>query len=397
MKSIALTNEKIRIDFSGSGGLRGFTDLTTGRNYIESTGAEEIPLFRLACTEFEDGHVLPGEIRFSSRLAGDIACTEEDHGLRFIFSSIDGMDMTAVCTVFLDGDTGLSRWRIQITNYTKYAIKIVEYPVIESVMQLGDSMEDDRILLPKQDGFLLPNPTFMNWEGDRPDRYFDQRFDYPGEGRGLPDGLCAQLLAYYDGESGMYIGVHDGEGHAKRLGPVWKRRDGIPDTIDLSPVHRIPEFPGNDFFCSYDTVLGCFHGDWQTAAGIYKAWAKSQSWCRKKLWERGDIPDWIKEGAFFFNFRLRYQQGGETFLDTADQYVKAWANILDMPIVAMMCGWEKWGEWTGPDYFPPYGGDNRFRRMCARMKDAGIRPFPFGLSGFKLPVRKKLGKDWPPA
>ena len=36
-------------------------------------------------------------------------------------------------------------------------------------------------------------------------------------------------------------------------------------------------------------------------------------------------------------------------------------------MVAMMCGWEKVGEWAGPDYFPPYGGDERFQKMCEKL------------------------------
>ena len=59
---------------------------------------------------------------------------------------------------------------------------------------------------------------------DAPERRYNQRYDYPGEGRSFA-GISAQLLAYYDEEGGMYLAVHDSEGHAKMLGPVWIRGD----------------------------------------------------------------------------------------------------------------------------------------------------------------------------
>jgi hypothetical protein len=58
----------------------------------------------------------------------------------------------------------------------------------------------------------------------------------------------------------------------------------------------------------------------------------------------------------------------------------------------MMCGWEKIGEWVGPDYFPPFGG-NKFESMCRSLREKGIQVFPFGLSGLKLPIRKKIPRD----
>jgi hypothetical protein len=392
--NVTLSSSSICIRFLEGGGLAGLTDLKTGRNYIAHSAGAKLPLFRLTCSEMRDGAVLPGELKFSSLLAREISCQKTDKEVRFLFSNIDGMDFNAECTVKLEENPALSDWRINISNNTRYAIRSVEYPVVQAVMQLGDSMDDDRILLPKQDGYLLGNPARMEWEGDRPDRRYNQRYDYPGDGREFPAGISAQLLAYYDEGGGMYLGTHDGGGHAKMLGPVWLK-DGPEEALDFTPVHSIPEAPGNDYLSPYDTVIGCFYGDWQAAADIYKSWAKEQEWCGKKLVERKDIPDWIKQGAFFFNFRLRYQEGEEAFLDRVPEYVNRWGKELGIPMVAMMCGWEKIGEWAGPDYFPPYGGDERFRKLCAGLKKSGIRPFPFGLSGLKLPVRKKIGRDWP--
>ena len=62
-------------------------------------------------------------------------------------------------------------------------------------------------------------------------------------------------------------------------------------------------------------------------------------------------------------------------------------------MVAMMGGWEKVGEWAGPDYFPPYGGDEAFAAMCRALNEQGDRAFTFGLSGFKLLIRRHIPKS----
>jgi len=393
-EEVVLSNGRLRLHFSEGGALLGLTDEDSRRNYISESIDSRLPLFRLTCTESDEGVVQPGEIKISSLLANSVRLEKEEEKLTFFYEGIDGKDLSAKCTVTLPKDSSLSYWRIEIINHTEYAIKSVEYPVIAASAQLGDSAEDDRILLPKLDGYLLPSPLVMEWEGDEPDRTYNQRYLYPGDGRENPNGASVQLVAYYDSEGGMYLAAHDGSGCIKEFGPVWVHEENETGYLDFSPVHHMPEVAGTDFICDYDIVLGYFKGDWQDAALIYKSWAVKQDWCAKKTVQREDIPAWIKKGAFFFNFRLRFQENGEEFLKEVADYIVSWRNKLNIPMVAMMCGWEKLGEWTGPDYFPPYGGESRFRNMCRSLHENGIYAFPFGLSGMKLPIRKKIGRDF---
>lgn len=391
---ITLSSGGIKIILSDQGGLIGLIDRRINRNYIIGSGEAHRPLFRLSLSELENGQVLPGEVHQSSTLAEKISVETSLEEARITFSHIDGLDLHVQCVVRLDKKTSLSYWSIYVENNTSFALRAIEYPIIYAVTQLGDSMEDDRILLPKQDGYLLCNPLVLEWEGDFPRRRYDQRFQYPGEGREFPASLSAQLLAYYDADGGLYIATHDGNGHPKMLGPIWLDYDD-KSVLDFTPVHQLQEQVGNDYDCPYETVIGYFQGDWRDAADLYKAWSMEQAWCSRKLCQRDDIPEWVKRGPFFFNFRLRGQEDGEDFLDGVPPYLEEWSRILDIPLVAMMCGWEKIGEWVGPDYFPPYGGAERFQSMCMRLRERNIHPFAFGLSGLKLPIRKRIGKDWP--
>jgi hypothetical protein len=396
MKALVLQNEKLLVGLDGFGSLLQLVDKTTGRNYIHPAPGWPRPLFRLILTESDEkGNILPGEIVLDSTLAGRVEYLEHvvNRSLTIRFCGIDGLPLEAVCSISIDEDEPFSRWKMFLKNDTAFAVKAIEYPLVHCAYVLGESAHDDRILIPKHDGHLVGNPDLHPWEGDGIPR-LDQRYHYPGEGRNTPGGMSVQLIAYYDRDGGLYMATHDDQGHPKILGP--RIITGEDERyFDFSPAHLYPEIAGLSVGTNYETVIGLFWGDWQDAADIYKRWAVHAPWCAKRTFEREDIPDWIKRGAFFFNFRLRHQPDGESFLDRVPEYLERWRDALGMPLVAMMCGWEKIGEWTGPDYFPPYGGDQRFRRMCERLKERGFRPFPFGLSGLKLPVRKKIPASGP--
>ncbi len=381
---IELCNDKIRISFSDSYALIGITDIPLARNYIQHKSSDS--LFSIVLSEVIDGKIQKGDFAVSSSTAGSISVYSNESELSLRFKRLDNMDMDVVCNVTLKDN--LSYWNLRIENNTHYAIRSILFPVVKAVVPLSGTT--DRILLPKADGYLLPSPSVQEWEGDYPFRRTNQRFAYPGEGRQFPENLCAQLIAYYDEKGGLYIGAHDPNANPKRLGPIW---DGN-DTLDFTPEKMCAEIPNGNESIDYDIAIGTFRGDWQEAALIYKSWAEKQWWCSKKIIERDDIPNWIKKGAYFLNFRVRYQDSGEDYLDTVPSFCQEWRDCLNIPIVAMMTGWEKHGEWLGPDYFPLFGGE-KMKTMCRTLKENGVITFHFGLSGLKLCIRKKRGKDWP--
>ena len=378
-----LSNETTRLELDERGNLLSLCREGSTRNYIAEGGCE---LFRLTLSETYEGEVLPGLLRLTPETAQEVTAKEEESRLTVTFRQLDGLDLDVTAEITLEGDC--TYWRLRVANNTAFAVKEIEYPWFLFRTPLGDAPETERILLPKMDGVLLGNPALHPWnkneKGVQHERYW-----YPGEGRQWPWNLAVQLTAYYDRDEGLLLYTADPEGHPKKIGPIVK--DG--QTLDFSPVHLRPEVGGLDFELEYPVVTRFFTGDWQAAADCYREWAETAPWCRKTVAEREDIPDWIRKGAFFLNFRLRYQKDGEAFLDRVPAFVRAWKEKLKIPMVAMMCGWEKVGEWAAPDYFPLYGGKERFARMCAELKKDGTRPFTFGLSGVKLLVRRHQPKS----
>ncbi|GAP40246.1 DUF6259 domain-containing protein [Flexilinea flocculi] len=384
-----IENSKLRVIFSEKMGLQEIYDKVAGRNYIDSDSNS--PLFCIELSEIYNGIIQKGSISVTSFSANKTEVNEKNGNLEIKFFQLDSLDIDVICKIRLEEITGLSYWTIKIQNQSPFAVRSVNFPLICAIAPLSGNGTNDRILLPKADGYLLPSPLVSDWEGDYPHRRFNQRFAYPGEGREFPENICCQLLAYYDNNGGLYIATYDGNGHPKRLGPIIK--NACQNLyLDFSPEHLFSEKPCTDCEVPYETVVGCFSGNWQDAAALYKRWAIKQNWCTKILAQRDDVPDWVKKGAFFLNFRLRYQKEGENYLRKVPEFCKEWQSYLNMPIVAMMVGWEKNGEWVGLDYFPLYG-DQENREMCISLKIEGIIPFHFGLSGLKLPIRKRIGKD----
>ena len=107
-----------------------------------------------------------------------------------------------------------------------------------------------------------------------------------------PGPVALQMHAYYDDTAGLYMAAYDADGHAKHF--RYRAAEKM-NALDLTIQHHYNERPGVHFQLPYDTVMGVFHGDWYTAADMYKEWARTQHWCSRKLAERDDVPDWFKE------------------------------------------------------------------------------------------------------
>ena len=378
-----LENIHCLLQFDDRGNLLALVSKSSGRNYIVKDGCS---LFRLTMTEIIENRVMPGTLALTGDMAEQIDFIQQSQCLEIDYRNLDGMPVTVKCTIgFMDEEI---HWNILIENKTRFAVSEIEYPVLLFKPYLGLNAESERILLPKMDGILLGNPELHPWE-DTNAEIVAERYWYPGEGKQKPNNLAVQMTAYYDEKEGILIYAADTDGYPKKMGPIYYKNK----FIDLSPVHLRPEIPKMDFSLEYTIVTRFFKGDWKQAAQIYKKFAETAPWCNKTISEREDIPDWIKKGAFFLSFRLRYQNKGEAYLDYVPDYIEKWKKILDIPIVAMMCGWEKIGEWAGPDYFPPFGGERRFRNMCGRLMRNGEIPFTFGLSGLKILIRRHRTKS----
>jgi hypothetical protein len=367
-----LENSKVRVVFDGAqgGAIVSFVDRQTGRDFAASGAG---PIYELVLG------AAPSR-RISARDAGAVVLkSSRAKGSQSVGASVKAHGTTAVgtqwsCTL-AEGASAIS-CRIRIANRSSLGVTSVAFPVLAMPLHLGDRGNDDRLLLPRCDGYVVENPEQMLREGE----YRSTRY---------PDTASVQLLAYYDDTAGLYAATQDPEGRHKTFGFVRSSR-----TLGLQVRHE-PEFvPHADVNISYPTVIGVIHGDWQAAADEYKAWAVHQPWCRRTLLERTDIPDWVKRAPLFYTVSLR----GKT-PDGQDGYrgpflaenTAEWGKTLGTLMCPLIMGWEKQGRWTTPDYFPPKGGAEAFQELTRQFLAAGYHSMVY-LSGLNYTLRK-TGKD----
>lgn len=233
-----------------------------------------------------------------------------------------------------------------------------------------DAGPESAVLLPVADGMVVENPGNLIQDGEK------RSFNYPGM-------ASAQLMAAYDGKGGLAAFPADSRGDFKML-TVRRHGGRLLLVFECVLYHLDPpevELP-------YAVMLGAFRGGWEHAADLYKAWAKRQPWCARTLPARR-LPEALGRTAFSLGVNLRVGEGAEGRDRTRDipALARGWSQGLGMPVNAVLLSWERHGPWIAPDYFPPYGGEDAFRRLVRDLHADGNQASAF-LSGFNVTLEK---------
>jgi len=357
-------SSRLRIVFREDlNGLKSILDLKTGRDYAQES-AEPIGLYALRLGKWFNNAIRLNSIQASKRrwrTEGDALILEFEHEAE--------LPLQVRCRVWARKGDAFIRWRIEVINRSDRPVIGVGFPLAQLKVQLGESADDDRIVYPLHEGVLLCKPAKLL--GKRA----SVSHSYPGA-------LSAQFYYFYDRESGFYMAAEDGGGHTKSS--VVSRRDG---SLILSFMHTFPSEVHERTALGYDVVWTCGDGSWYAGANIYKRWAERQPWCKKRLTER-DVPQWLKEGNVFLNYGARVQNvffPASVALKTFNKY----RDFLGVPLVCVPFGWEKHGAWIGPEYFPPYGGEENYIRLARGLAERGDHLHLY-LSGFRWGARKPI-------
>ena len=249
------------------------------------------------------------------------------------------------------------RWTVSVMPKPGWSLDVIDCPCIRLTKSLRGRPEDERLVFGRVKGGVIRNPGAEKRE-----------YWYHGQ----PGEWAAQFSVLYDDREGFYFGSEDTQA-VKKHAAVYNR------TAGLDFVHRRHFAREERYDSSYEVVTSGLVSDgpdalgWQDAADRYRAWAERQSWCRAKLRERTDLPDWIRQGAAFVRFVWNSERQGEAF-------ARAWTENFrkefpGVPLAAAIWGWEKNGMWVAPEYFPPRGGEERFRAFTAFLRERGAHPF----------------------
>jgi Domain of unknown function (DUF6259) len=353
---VALLDQQAKLDLQSNSSPRGL--FTVGLSRPQANEHREVSALAFR------------EVKVKTRAKGASA------ELTATFSGAADADLRVTCRFTVSPASPLIHSTVRVENHSDWCIPWVDFPSLVLNPQLGDSGEDDVLLIPTMGGEMFKNPSAepVNVTAE------SLSMEYPGY-------ASYQMLAFFDGTAGLYLATYDAEGNVKNY-----RAEMKGGALDLTPRHQGPEVAGAGFETEYATVLGSTRAPWYNAADRYKEWALEQFWCRKRLTERADVPDWLKTGPPFL---LTYPRDGklnaldckcepDQLVETVDLYRRTAGT---QHIMYTSGGWEHQGVWLGPYYFPMRPSDAWWEAFCQK---GGKRNIHVSLmtSGYKWTIKQ---------
>ena len=249
-----------------------------GAKFVEAT--ENAALWT---AEFREG---PADLR-PVRLTSNSPCRAKriertaDGGATLVWEGLDLGDECAAVTVRAAvrfAADGSSKWSLDVRNQSsRRGLFATRYPILPRIV--GDGAAD--CLLPRSDtGARL----VRGLKRGRSHRFGCMAY-YP------------MMIAFLQGEAGLYVAAHDGEARLKALEvdkelgvsfstPI--ENGGLPGLAASSP--------------RYEATVAAFKGDWWEAARLYRAWALTAPWAAKgPIVTRADYPKRMAEIPLWLN------------------------------------------------------------------------------------------------
>ncbi len=266
-------------------------------------------------------------------------------------------------------------FRSRVENTGAEAVTAIAYPILDSPAAIGASAEDDVILFPLFDGGIAENPP----------KAFEKAPSLDGH---YPGPLSCQVAAHCDADQGLAFMTLDSTGLPKRFRV--ERAAGFAWTFE----HFFPTLPGESAAAGYPTLVRPYGaGGWEAAAELYREWADGQPFRSRTIAERPDMPGWLKRGAVVTQYMVA-GRGPERQNSAGQNPARLRANLESLaaeyatPPVANIRNWERWGVWTGQEYWPPYPSLDEFRAHSEAARAGGGRGMVM-LSGYRWTLEKK--------
>lgn len=297
-------------------------------------------------------------------------------GARFVYTDLGEACRSVVCTVRGGGEN--LRWGISVEAAPGWALEKSSYPRLRVTDCIGSSAADDRFVYGTAKGGVW-YPSVRHAQGD-----------WYRIGRQPGDLACA-FACLYDDLAGFYFAAEDSAGHAKMLGAQQARTsDGILF------LHERICFDEGVATQSYEVVTGGLEGTpgnpctWHDAADRYRAWVERQSWCTTRFPNRTDLPVWMKDAPAMVRFTREWLERPEDILRWVRDHWRG--TYPQAPLVMAYWGWEKRGNWVGPDYYPVICGNAAFTRLVATCRELDAHAFPWP-SGYHWTLGYDKGAD----
>lgn len=312
------------------------------------------PLFRL---RFRDAD---GTARlYTAGDAGLCSFSGKGRSLTFDYRDFPDHDFRVSVTVRPERKDGLFHFSMKVD--TEDQVEWMEYPCI-SVRET--SSEDEGILWPYNEGGFFSDASKHT--------YIEPEYPSQGNYGMYPGMVLTPFIAQVTHGGGVYFGAHDPARNTRQI-DFRKTEDGIHLQVRLYPGAEKGSYASGD-----ETVLGCFDGDWRSAADIYRRHFDSNHEGFVRIEENKSLPKWYTDPFVVITYCVRgHHDMDEMSPNKLFPYVNALPIIEDFsartgaPVMALLMHWEGTAPWAPPYVWPPYGGEEALREFVDRMHAMG--------------------------
>lgn len=360
---VRVANEHLALEFdAANGSVRSVIDLRSGRNLTSIESGTYRALWAITLghhtatnAPYADNNAAgTPEVRFESS-ADEAAARLTWRGILFYNAGLRVPDATVSVRVAVRAGDPLSRWTIAVEGLGGLHATDLRFPVLGGVGALGANGAEHTLVVPEQGGRALTDPIGQrtSWGELYPSAH-----------------MSMQFAAYYNGDAGFYVGLHDPAGQTKQL-QWWSPPEPANSAMWIGH-HYFPDQPTESMTLAHEIAVGVFRGDWTAAADLYKGWALQQSWAREAAGK--SVPEWFRRssyGSSYCAWRCGFPSSAN-FASFVEHQAPNY-DALGGASLLFLSGWEKLGAWAYGDALPPYEGWASFDSMVAGVHASGNR------------------------
>ncbi len=293
------------------------------------------------------------------------------------------VDMSAVITIDLPEGDCRSIWNMHFENHTDVEVGKINFPAVDG-MWLGETWEDDVLVMPHHSGCQIMNPTksfaeeprFITW------KWQEYLYGYPlNQSAGKPDdrGAYVKYLPYSGSGSMLWMDLYD---PTENTGLYMTCRTSGTHMMGLRAETFGETYPGvglaithemsltNGAWDAEECVFAFHEGDWHWGADDYRTWFESIH----PAIPQTHRPAWFMESAgLMAHYDFQYQGGGivHTYKDIPHLYDLAQEMGFNH---LLLSGWNKDGfDFGFPHYEvnPNLGTEQELKDALAQVKARG--------------------------
>ena len=327
-------------------------------NGVEFAAKNAIDIFRMEMTRRDD---------FSASAWTDVNKAKRyrterlPDGVKLVWEDVNDKLACVECTVRAAPDDPKVRFGISFAPTNGWAVIATEYPRLRLSDRIGDSPDDDCLLIGGDKGGIVHAPgTNSNLR--------------TLAGGMQPGSLAVQAALWWDPSTLFYFAAEDDKGDVKTFFALhekgdtmmfrWNRRD-----FDAAPMRL-----------DYDFTIAALCGSpddpvtWHDGADLYRDWARHTRFCKVPTAQRKDLPKWMTDAPALTLFKREWFDRP----DMIRRWVKdCWERIAPgVPLVVAAWGWEHFYTWVHP-YFPCNPSDGEFTSLVKELEAVNVHMFPW--------------------